>query len=188
MFCQFLRSPGRTGSICPSSRFLAHTLVDAALADAPVQGLIIDLGSGTGAVSQELLGQGIAPGRILAVDVSASFAAVFRQRCPGIELRIDDAKNLTQIIAEHTRSYPLQAIISSLPLRSLPRESVSRIMPAIWRTLHDNGGALIQYTYAVWMHSALERYGFTIVARYYAPLNLPPALVEKYLPGQEAAS
>lgn len=179
---QFLRAPARIGSICPSSRFLAHTLAEMALNYNFLQGLIVDLGAGSGVISHELLKCGVGPQRILAIDISRRFHDLFQQTCPGMRLHVADARDLLSIISKYYPNRPVQAIISSLPLRSLPINIVSEIMYEIWKVLQDKGGVLIQYTYAVWMHSALEQFGFHSMERRYVPMNLPPALVEKYSP------
>lgn len=179
---QFLRFPARTGSICPSSRFLAHTLADMALKYNFSQGLIVDLGAGSGVVSHELLKCGVLPQRIVAVDISRRFQNLFRQTCPAIRLHVADARDLLSIISRHYPQFPVQAVISSLPLRSLPFNIVSEIMCEIWKVLQNRGGVLIQYTYAVWMRSSLEQFGFHPMERRYVPMNFPPALVEQYSP------
>lgn len=179
---QFLRSPAKTGSICPSSRFLARTLTEMALKYNFLQGLIIDLGAGSGVVSQSLLKNGVSPRRILAIDISERFEDYFHKSCPNVNLQIADARNLSTVIGAHAPFSQVQAIISSLPLRSLPERLVAEIMDEIWQVLRKRGGVLIQYTYAVWMRSALEQFGLHSIEKRYVPLNLPPALVEKYSP------
>lgn len=180
---QFLHSPGKIGSICPSSKFLVHELVRTALEPTKSQcGLIIDLGAGSGVVSRALLDYGISPERILAVDISENFKNIFRKHCDGLELRTGDARNLDNIINRYSPSIPLQAVISSLPLRSLPGKIVSEIMYETRKVLRRRGGILIQYTYAFWMHSTLKTYGFMSHKSKFVPINFPPALVELYLP------
>lgn len=178
-FGQFLRSPAQTGSIWPSSPFLVQQLVHMATCDNAATGLIVDLGAGSGVVSQELLTHGISPAHILAIDISRHCGAIFRKNCPDLRLHIGDARNLADIVSRHYPGQQIRAIISSLPLRSLPARIVREIMYALWRLLRM-GGMLIQFTYALWQHSSLEQYGFTNVERHYVPLNMPPALVEKY--------
>lgn len=147
--------------------------------DTGKKGLIVDLGAGSGVVSRELLKRGIAPGNILAIDISRHCKELFYKHCPGIRLHIADARNLIKIIARYHPGQQIRAIISSLPLRSLPAQTVYEIMLSLWRLLRK-GGILVQFTYALWQHWALEQYGFLHIESQYVPLNLPPALVEKY--------
>lgn len=179
-FMQFLRSPGKTGSICPSSRFLSHTIANMALENNTSHGLIVDLGAGSGIISRTLLEYGVPPERILAVDISEYFKKVFNKHCPDLELYIGDARNLSKIISTYFPALPIQAIISSLPLRNMSNKIISEIMLEISSIIHKKGGILIQYTYALWMHSLLEQFGFIAIEKKYVFLNIPPAYVEKY--------
>lgn len=182
-FKQFVYSPGRIGSICPSSKFLVHALVRAALEQSTTRsGLIIDLGAGSGVVSRKLLDCGISPDRILAVDISENFKNIFNKQCKGVELHTGDARHLEKIIKRYSPNIPLQAVISSLPLRVMPEKCVSEIMLETRKVLHRRGGVLIQYTYAFWMHAALKTYGFMPGKSKFVPINFPPALVELYRP------
>lgn len=182
-FGQFLRSPGKIGSVCPSSRFLTHALVKAALgASDSRDGIIVDLGAGSGVVSRELLNSGVSPDRILAIDISDRFKDIFSRNCHGLELHTGDARQLENLIATYCPSLPLQAVISSLPLRVMPCQVVAEIMMETLKVLRGRGGVLVQYTYAFWMHSALSRYGFFTEERRFVPINIPPALVEMYIP------
>ena len=142
----------------------------------------MDLGAGSGVVSRELLKSGVAPERILAVDISGRFREIFRKHCVGLELHTGDARNLEDLINEYNPALPLQAVISSLPLRVMPGRLVSEIMSETRKVLRRRGGVLIQYTYAFWLHSALGPYGFMIEKRRFVPVSVPPALVEKSIP------
>ena len=72
---EFVQSPTHVGSICPSGKALASTLIETVPDDG--QGLIIDLGAGSGSVTEELLRAGIAPHRILALELLPGFRDVF---------------------------------------------------------------------------------------------------------------
>lgn len=178
-FGQFLREPACTGSICPSSQFLARQLVSMALEENPGNGLLVDLGAGSGVVSRELLRQGVSADAILAIDISDRFEKRFNRYSPGLKLRIGDARNLPEILARHYPGRKIRAIISSLPLRSMPGAIVGEVM-VVLNTLLQTGGRLVQFTYALWQRCALERYGFLHNKAHYVALNIPPALVERY--------
>lgn len=180
-FRQFLHSPRRIGSVWPSGKFLSGALADMALDNQGSYGLVVDLGAGSGVVSRQLLRHGVPPERILAVDISDHFHEIFRRHCPGVELHVGDARYLAKIIARHLPPQPLQAVISSLPLRNMPRAEIAEIMLEIRNILRKKGGVLIQYTYTLWSCSFLESFGFVATARKYSLFNIPPALIEKYI-------
>src|SRR3546814_8697364 len=62
---EFITRPGTIGAICPSSRFLAkHMALEVPRAD---DGLVIELGGGTGVITQALLDQGVAPEKLMVI-------------------------------------------------------------------------------------------------------------------------
>src|SRR5690606_27501302 len=77
-------TPGSIGAICPSSRYLASQMARQVPVDD--SGLIIELGAGTGAITQALLDHGIAPERLLVVEYSGSFVQRLRTRFPQIKV------------------------------------------------------------------------------------------------------
>jgi phospholipid N-methyltransferase len=177
-FKEFAQAPSHVGSICPSSRALTAALIQAARVNE--SGLIIDLGAGSGIVSEELLKAGIAPERLLAIEISPGFAGVFARRCPQVPLFIEDARKLSLILKRYGRQRPISGIISSLPLRIMPSPLVEEIMTEMRQVLDTRGGSLIQYTYAWWMRYPLTRYGFKPIASRLVLKNIPPAKVESY--------
>jgi phospholipid N-methyltransferase len=175
---EFAQAPSHVGSICPSSRALTAALIQASPLNQP--GLIIDLGAGSGIVSEELIKAGIEPERLLAIEISPGFAEVFARRCPGVPLFIEDARSLSLILNRLDRQRPISSIISSLPLRIMPSDLVREIMAELKQVLAVRGGSLIQYTYAWWMRYPLAQYGFKPSARRIVLKNIPPARVESY--------
>lgn len=180
-FAQFLRFPLIIGSICPSGKALTRVLVEMAVSGARGNaGIIVDLGAGTGVVSRELLRRGIKPENILAIDVCEDFLDAFHQNCPQLRLNIGDARDLRAIISGCFHMPHVRAIISSLPLKSLPGKVVSSILEEIRQVLNEHKCVFIQYTYAFWKACALTRFGFQVERKQYIAKNLPPALIEKY--------
>ncbi len=180
-FREFARMPAQVGSICPSSRALASVMARCALARPPRRdSLFIDLGAGTGVVSEQLLHMGINSDSILALDISENFRFQFAKNCGNLRLVISDADNLAALVAAKYPDASIHAIISSLPLRVIPEEKTKAIMAAIRQCMGERGGLLIQYTYALWLHGSLRKYGFIPCQSSNVYTNIPPALVEVY--------
>jgi phospholipid N-methyltransferase len=177
---EFVRAPLHVGSICPSSRALTKTLVQ--MAGTGREGLIVDLGAGSGIVSQELLRAGVAPERIVAVELSPGFRKTFSRTCPGVAMITGDARDLGKLLGRHAPGAPVCSVISSLPFRVIPRPIVRDILREIRSVLSERGGSLIQYTYAWWMQYPLRKFGFSPAAARLVLKNVPPAKVESYRP------
>lgn len=174
---EFIQSPSSVGSICPSSRFLAGALIGMIPAG---EGLIVDLGAGSGIVSEALVRSGIAPDRIMPLEISNSFCGAFTKRCPDVPLVVGDACALESIIATHYGSRPVCAIVSSLPIRVLHTSVQKKIMAQIRQVLATRGGVYVQYTYAWWRKYPLSTYDLRPQAACIVMRNIPPAKVEAY--------
>ncbi len=175
---EFIQTPTSVGSVCPSGKGLVNALIQALPPDS--NGLIIDLGAGSGSVSQQLVKSGITQERILAVERSPGFSATFRNQCPQVPLIIGDARNLENIISRHDSAARVCAIISSLPLRVLPKTVVGEIMAEMRNVLDKRGGIFIQYTYVWWRRQRLQHFDFKPHSSQIILRNLPPAKVETY--------
>lgn len=177
-FMTFLQSPLRVGSICPSSDSLVSTLIQQATMQ--TDGLVIDLGAGSGAVSSKLIKAGVNSERILAVEVSSRFKNAFTKRCPTVALAIGDARELHTIVNNHSLNKPVSLIISSIPFRSLPEILNQQIANTLQAVMEEHHCQLVQYSYAWWMQYPLKKYGFLPQDSKFVMKNVPPARVEWY--------
>ena len=175
---EFIKSPAEVGSICPSSSVLAAALIS------PVplggEGLIIDLGAGSGPVSAELIRAGIQKDRIIAVEALKGFSSSFSRHCPGVPLIIADAGNLGVVLEQHAPDRKVDAIISSLPFRTMSAEVTAAILAEVRKVMLERGGILVQYSYAWWLRYPLKRHGLAPQRASLVIRNLPPARVEAY--------
>jgi phospholipid N-methyltransferase len=165
--------PRAVGSIIPSSPALAHRMAQAARCDG--SHLVVELGAGTGAVTEALLARGIAPRLLLLVERSAALASLLRDRFPGVRVICGDAADLRRLIRRFVPAATCVDVISSLPLRSLPAEKVRAILCEIGAVLR-RGGRWVQYTYALARREippGFVRYASSLVWQ-----NIPPARVD----------
>ena len=66
--------------VCPSGMPLARSM--AAFAPRKGDGLVVELGAGTGTVTRQLLDAGIAPRRLVVVEQSPVMVGLLRERFP----------------------------------------------------------------------------------------------------------
>lgn len=143
---RWLRRPFATGAVVPSGRLLAEamakttrTVIDGR------QGHIVELGAGTGEVTKALLAAGIAPERLVLVERDPEFATFLRRHFTGPRIVEGDAARLPRLLADHGIA-PIAAVVSSLPLLSLPADVVNGIVGGVFEAL-PRGGAVVQFTY-----------------------------------------
>jgi len=176
-------NPAKTGAVSPSGKALARTM--AAYVDLQLDGPVIELGPGTGPITNALVARGIAPERLILIEYDPVFCALLRERFPGATVIQGDAYDLPGTLAGLAHA-PAAAVVSGLPLLNRPEADRFALLRAAFHHMQPQG-RFIQFTYG--MVSPLppkktHRDGFTFCARASAPiwLNIPPARVWVYTP------
>jgi phospholipid N-methyltransferase len=168
-------NPRAVGAFCPSSSSLAHTI--AREVPTPCEGLVVELGGGTGAVTHALLKRGIEPRQLTVVERDHLMARHLKNRFPQITVIHGDAVRFCRHLHQNGRQ--IQAVVSSLPLLSLPAMQVAAVGSCLQEALAGKG-MIVQYTYRVTSgHSPLTDY-FQPSASKVIWTNLPPARVEVF--------
>ncbi len=118
---RFLRAliarPKNVGAVAPSSRALARAIADEI--DPIHPGRVLELGPGTGVITQAILERGVAPERLTVVEYDPDFAAGIAARFPGVQVIRGDAFDLAHTLgARSTERFA--AIVSGIPLLNFP--------------------------------------------------------------------
>jgi phosphatidylethanolamine/phosphatidyl-N-methylethanolamine N-methyltransferase len=172
----FLRDPKAVGSIYPSSKYL--TKIMASYVVFSQNQLIVELGAGTGVITQAMLNRGIPPERIIAIESTPALIENLRRHFPKVQVIEGDASHLAEFLKNETR--PIGTIISGLPLRSLPKEMTERILSAIPAVLASHG-RYIQFTYDLRNNTHFYTQQYKLIKRKLVWANVPPAKVEVYV-------
>lgn len=136
----WMRSPFSMGAVVPSSRALARAM--AAQVDPAVPGAIVELGAGTGVMTQALLETGIDAGRFIILERNDRLHHLLMQHFPQLNVICADAARLNEILG----AMPVSAIVSSLPLLSMPRARQAEIERRMVEAVGEHG-RIIQFTY-----------------------------------------
>lgn len=176
----FLRSwiekPLTTGAVMPSSKVLARTM--AAYVDPNSNGPVVELGPGTGAVTQALVERGVDPARLVLVEFNPTFCRMLRARYPAATVVQGDAYRLRHLL-ETTLREPADAIVSGLPLVTKPMRTRVRLISEAMTVLRP-GAPFVQFTYAMVPPIPKGLSGIRAEASPLIWLNLPPARVWIY--------
>src|SRR6266568_513759 len=136
---RFIRSwiekPLTTGAVTPSGRALARTM--AAYIDPSRPGPVIELGPGTGPVTEALLAQGIDPSRLVLVEFNPVFCRLLRSRYPAATVVQGDAYRLKHLLGSLMRE-PAAAVVSGLPLFTKPLRTRLRLISDAFGMLVPN--------------------------------------------------
>src|SRR2546421_6648701 len=99
----------------------------AAYVDSRIPGPIIELGPGTGPVTEALVAQGIDPARLVLVEFDPTFCRLLAQRYPAATVIQGDAYGL-RILLDRLLREPAAAVVSGLPLFTKPLKMRLRLL------------------------------------------------------------
>jgi phosphatidylethanolamine/phosphatidyl-N-methylethanolamine N-methyltransferase len=158
---QFIRSwmekPLRTGAVMPSGKALARTM--ASYVDLDSTGPVIELGPGTGPVTEALVQRGVDPARLVLVEFNPDFCRLLRTRYPAATVVQGDAYRLRRLL-DGTLRDPASAVVSGLPLMTKPLRTRLRLF-ADAMALLGKGAPFIQFKYAATSPIPKELSGIT---------------------------
>ena len=177
---QFIRSwiekPLSTGAVMPSSKALARTM--ARYVDPASTGPVIELGPGTGPVTQALVQHGVDPKRLVLVEFNPDFCRLLRTRYPAATVVQGDAYRLRRLLETYVKA-PAAAIVSGLPLVTKPVRTRLRLISDAMALLAP-GAPFVQFTYAMVTPIPKALNGITAQASELIWMNVPPARVWVY--------
>jgi phosphatidylethanolamine/phosphatidyl-N-methylethanolamine N-methyltransferase len=180
---RFLRSwiekPLHMGAVMPSGRVLARTM--AQYVDADSTGPVVELGPGTGAITNALIERGIDQKRLVLVEYNPGFCALLRDRYPQATVVQGDAYTLRDSLW-NVLSVPASAIVSGLPLVTKPMLTRLKLIRDAFLALTP-GAPFVQFTYSVAPPIPKSLPGVSTQASERIWMNLPPARVWVYRKG-----
>ena len=176
--CKWIAHPKSTGAVCPSSGFLARKMVEG-VGSMRDGGVVVELGAGTGAVTKYLVEAGFDKNSSLySIEFDSGLAETLKRDFPSAKVVNDSAENIRKIVGSDLPK--VYAIVSSLPLLSLPCDMVGRILKEVEETL-PAGGRFVQYTYNLKRNPnsiGFKNMRHIGVSKVY--LNIPPARVDVF--------
>jgi len=165
-----LNNPRNVGAVAPSSAALARALA----AEVP-HGPVLELGPGTGVVTEAILARDISPSELTLIEYDVDFAALLRRRFPGVKIVRGDAFDLGHTLGE---THPFGAIVSGLPLLNFPPAARTRLLEQIFARLSPDA-PFIQFSYGL-KPPVPAPAGVSVKRAAFVAFNLPPARVWVY--------
>ena len=180
---RFIRSwmekPLSIGAVTPSGKVLARAM--ARYVDPDIPGPVIELGPGTGAVTEALVEQGVDPARLVLVEFNPSFCRLLRKRFPEATVIQGDAYGIRRLLGSLLRQ-PAAAVVSGLPLVTKPFKVRLRLLGEALGLMLP-GAPFVQFTYAMIPPIPKRPHGVTTETSERIWMNLPPARVWVYRKG-----
>ncbi len=171
---EWLRKPMSVAAVSPSSKRLAEA-VAAAVGSAQS---VVELGGGTGALTEALVARGIP--NLVVVESVPAFCELLRRRFPGVLVIEGDAAHAARLLVG-TRVPPGSAdvVVSGLGMLTRPRAEQQRLLEAMLALLKPSG-YIVQFTYSLFFPAArglLAEMGLEAHREGMTWINLPPASV-----------
>jgi phosphatidylethanolamine/phosphatidyl-N-methylethanolamine N-methyltransferase len=143
---RFLRAlftrPKTVGAVLPSSPALARAI---ARQVHPHSGPVLEIGAGTGVVSEALLERGVPSGQLTLLEYDCDLARHLKARFPEVQVIQGDAFDLTHSLGPR-HAAPFGAIVSGLPLLNHPPVRRRAFMEGVAARLMP-GAPFIQFSY-----------------------------------------
>lgn len=167
--------PKNVGAITPSSPALSRAI--AQQVDPTIPGRVLELGPGTGVVTEALIERGIEPSRITAIEYDPDFVRMVAARFPGVHVMEGDAFDLRKTLA-NSDGEAFAAIVSGLPLLNHPVERRRALIEGALAKLKP-GAPYVQFSYGT-RPPIPAPMGATVKRAALILMNLPPARVWVY--------
>ncbi len=176
-FRRWLQNPLQMGSVIPSSPVLGKLI--AKHIEKGSEAAVLELGAGTGAVTHSLIRSGIAPRRIVLVEIVPEMAEHLELTFPETKVLQADAFNLPADKLNHIAA-DIGTVICGIPLVLLPEKKQRQFIDQVEAVAPGKGFLL--YTYCITSPLPYRTLKLEAERLAWTPLNFPPASVWHYRP------
>jgi phosphatidylethanolamine/phosphatidyl-N-methylethanolamine N-methyltransferase len=172
----FATSPLKMGTFTPSGRALAEAMVDHAAPDPG--GWTLEIGPGTGAVTEVLIDRGVLPERLVCLEYDADFCRLLQKRFPKLHVIQGDALQLDEALGRFA-DIRYSAVLSGIPLLNLPK---ARRLPYLESALDRlvPGGNVTQLSYGFLPPQEAVPGRLTVDKSKWVTTNFPPGRIWIY--------
>ena len=173
----WVQNPKALGSIAPSSEALGK-FISKQISIKPHE-YVVEIGAGTGSLTQELLASGIPPEKLIVVELDEKLSAFLKKKLPAqVMIICGNAENLGALLPAFTQGL-IPTIISGIPMMNLRKEEQVRIISSCFDVMNE-GGTLLQFTYGPLSPLPAKLLGLTKKRVGHVLMNIPPATIWRY--------
>ena len=179
-FRGWLKRPLQMGAVSPSSRALGRAMAAYVPVGAAAAGMaVLEIGPGTGAVTQCLIDRGVPEESLILAEFSPEFCELLAARFPKALIVRGDAYAPNGDIDVALAGRSVAAVVSSLPLFTKPDALREQVIGGSLDRM-ATGCPFIQFSYALTVPVKPERLAASVEISPWIKLNLPPARVLVY--------
>ncbi|QRM43366.1 phospholipid N-methyltransferase PmtA [Rhizobium sp. BG4] len=178
-FKGMMQGPKTVGSIVPTSSITAKKMASVINLNSGLP--VLELGPGTGAITKAILGRGVKPERLVAVEYSTDFYNHLVRLYPGVHFINGDAFDLDTTLGA-LKGQTFDSVVSAVPLLNFPMQARIALLESLLDRM-PAGRPVVQISYGPVspIIARPERYHiqhFDFIVR-----NIPPAQLWIYRRG-----
>ena len=172
----YVRYPLQLGAILPTSSSACRLMAKGI--SSSETNLVLELGAGTGTVTQALIRKGVLEQNLVLVEINREFCNILESKYPKAKIVCEDVLSFFQD-SDRFAETKFDAIISGLPLLSIGRAQRELICDLCIKSLSDRGH-FVQITYFLrcsFPGSIVRKYNLKAKLYGLTFFNFPPAFV-----------
>ncbi|UIJ86774.1 class I SAM-dependent methyltransferase [Rhizobium leguminosarum] len=178
-FRGMMQGPKTVGSIVPTSSITAKRM--ASVVDIHSGLPVLELGPGTGAITKAILGRGVRPENLVAIEYSTDFHKHLLRTYPGVHFINGDAFDL-QTTLGNFGGLTFDPVVSGIPLLNFPMAKRISLLESLLDRL-PAGRPMVQISYGAISPIAANPDRYHIQHFDFVMRNIPPAQLWIYRRG-----
>lgn len=178
----WLQEPGQVGSVKPTGKATARAMASYVPVDSDLP--VLELGPGTGVVTDALLKRGVAPEKIVSIEYSTNFFEYLTRTYPKVNFIQGDAFQVKSLL-EDKPWQKFSTVIGAIPLLNVPKPKRAELIEACLE-LMPPGGAFVQITYGMRPPTPGVSGSYSVEATERILKNIPPAKLFIYRKNESA--
>jgi phosphatidylethanolamine/phosphatidyl-N-methylethanolamine N-methyltransferase len=164
------------GALIPTSGITARRM--ASIIDASSGLPVLELGAGTGVITNAILQRGIVPKNLVSIEYAAHFCEILHKRFPDVDVRNGNVFELGQVLGERNGE-TFDCVISAVPMLSFPLQRRISLMEDLLSRI-PRGRPVIQITHGPLSPLPALPDVYTISHFDFVVRNIPPAQLWLY--------
>ncbi|MGO6668187.1 methyltransferase domain-containing protein [Rhizobium leguminosarum] len=178
-FRGMMQGPKTVGSIVPTSSITAKRM--ASVVDIHSGLPVLELGPGTGAITKAILGHGVRPENLVAIEYSTDFHKHLKRTYPGVHFINGDAFDLQTTLGNFS-GLTFDSVVSGIPLLNFPMAKRISLLESLLDRL-PAGRPMVQISYGAISPIAANPDRYHIQHFDFVMRNIPPAQLWIYKRG-----
>ncbi|MBY5347618.1 phospholipid N-methyltransferase PmtA [Rhizobium leguminosarum] len=178
-FRGMMQGPKTVGSIVPTSSITAKRMASVVDIDSGLP--VLELGPGTGAITKAILGRGVRPENLVAIEYSTDFHKHLQRTYPGVHFINGDAFDLQTTLGNFS-GLTFDSVVSGIPLLNFPMAKRISLLESLLDRL-PAGRPVVQISYGAISPIAANPDRYHIQHFDFVMRNIPPAQLWIYKRG-----